>query len=184
MSRLLLAALVGGIIVFVWGSVSYLALPFHAQTMHTFPGERAELEAFFSRAPETGVYMYPGRVDAPAEAATDKREGPAVTLMILHPEGVDTPMWASLVLFLVVNCVGAFILAVMIQGMRRGGAPAPACVLVGVLFAVFAIVVAYLPDAFFWHYPRERVTLGVVDVLVPWTVVSVVLTIMLKPRAA
>ncbi|TVQ54249.1 MAG: hypothetical protein EA377_05915 [Phycisphaerales bacterium] len=182
MSRLLLAALIGGIIVFIWGSVSYMALPFHAQTLNTFPGERAELEEFFSRVSETGVYMYPGQVDAPEGAAADKREGPTVTMMVLHPQGVDTPMWASLALFLLVNCVGAFILAMMIQGMRRGGAPALACVLVGVLFAVFAIVVAYLPDAFFWHYPRERVTLSVVDILLPWTVVSVVLTIMLKPR--
>lgn len=182
MGRLLLAALVGGLLVFAWGSISWMVLPFHDETIHLFPGEQDEVDAFFSRVTESGLYHYPGMEGDRAEIEARRAAGPVVSKMIVYPDGTESGMAVKLGIVLLIHTGGALILAMMIKGMRQGGAPFLACVVVGGLFAVFAVAAAMMPNQLFWDYPRERVTLSILDVLIPWTLASIVMSLMLKPK--
>ena len=58
MKRKLIAAVIGGVVLFVWGMVSFMALPWHQ--MQTLPGERDIVAAFQGAGVESGIYHIPG----------------------------------------------------------------------------------------------------------------------------
>src|SRR5262245_13985065 len=93
MKRLILAGLAGGVVVFVWGAVSWMVLPWHAASLHTLPASAfAEMKA---ARMATGVYCYPGLPPKDASAAERDRlmeacaAGPGVSMMVWHAEGND-----------------------------------------------------------------------------------------------
>lgn len=59
----LMGGVVGGVVAFVWLSISWMVLPWHHQTIHAFPeGKAARLAALLrSSAAKDGVYMIPYR---------------------------------------------------------------------------------------------------------------------------
>lgn len=57
--KLVLGAVVGGIIVFAWGAVSWMALPWHEATLQRFSNEAQIAVAVRSGAHRDGVYFLP-----------------------------------------------------------------------------------------------------------------------------
>jgi hypothetical protein len=58
--QILPAALAGGVAAFVWGAISWMALPWHRATYAHFTDEDAVVRALEANAPATGVYAVPG----------------------------------------------------------------------------------------------------------------------------
>lgn len=52
-------ALIGGLIVFIWGIVSWMLLPWHMMTTHKFINEEQVAMAIKANAPEDGIYFLP-----------------------------------------------------------------------------------------------------------------------------
>lgn len=59
MGRILMAALVGGVIVFMWGFFSHTVLPIGEMGLSTLPNEDAVLASLESQLPEAGLYIFP-----------------------------------------------------------------------------------------------------------------------------
>src|SRR5690242_12112914 len=59
MSRTILAGFLGAIVLFAWGFVSWVILPFHGQTTHALPNEDAVAAALKSGNAESGAYRIP-----------------------------------------------------------------------------------------------------------------------------
>lgn len=51
-----LAMLLGGLTIFVWGAVSHMALPFWENVMHEVPNEQAVVDALKAGNVENGIY--------------------------------------------------------------------------------------------------------------------------------
>ncbi|MFN2383195.1 MAG: hypothetical protein ABR559_02915, partial [Gemmatimonadota bacterium] len=82
MKRIMLAGLLGGLAVFVWGSVSWVVLPWHVATMHPIPDGEAVTEALAARVTEPGIYHFPGRAESGQEedaVAGRYERGPNIT---------------------------------------------------------------------------------------------------------
>lgn len=62
MARIMIAAIVGGLIVFGWGFVSHMMLPIAEMGMHfdKLPGEESLRSALTEHLPESGLYFVPG----------------------------------------------------------------------------------------------------------------------------
>lgn len=60
MKRILIAALVGGIVVFVWSSIAHILLPLGEMGLSTIPNEGPVLEALRSSIQKDGLYFFPG----------------------------------------------------------------------------------------------------------------------------
>jgi hypothetical protein len=52
----LLAALLGGIVIFVWGAFSHMALPWWEDVMHRFPNEQPVVDALKANGVQNGMY--------------------------------------------------------------------------------------------------------------------------------
>ena len=73
---LIKGALLGGILLFIWGSLSWTVLPWHKATMNRFSDEAAATAALQANAPRSGIYVYPPP-DTPEAKA---QAGPTVFL--------------------------------------------------------------------------------------------------------
>ena len=69
----------GGLIVFIWGMLSWMILPFHKMTMHKFVHEDQVAKIIKANAPESGMYFLPsyqeGGDDTEQLASLDTESG-------------------------------------------------------------------------------------------------------------
>ncbi len=88
--KILLSALLGGIVLFLWGFISHEVLPLYKNSLVQFKSEEAVTQAIVANAPAPGVYfmpyvpqeakgMSPDELKAAQQTATDKlKRGPFV----------------------------------------------------------------------------------------------------------
>lgn len=67
MKKLVLGAVFGAIILFVWSSLSWTVLPWHAATLKKFTNGDAVAAAVTANAPEGGVYVNPYGEDSASQ---------------------------------------------------------------------------------------------------------------------
>jgi hypothetical protein len=63
-----LAAIVGGVVVFVWESIAHVALPLGEMGLSALPNEAPVLESLHASVPKPGLYFFP------APAGTSKEQ--------------------------------------------------------------------------------------------------------------
>ncbi len=88
LKSLVLGSLLGGLVLFIWGAVSWMVLPWHMATLKKFKDEGAVAQVFVANAPESGEYILPnahqhesGLPDAQRKAAEES----AMTRMMQGP---------------------------------------------------------------------------------------------------
>jgi len=126
MKRILVGALVAGMIVFAWGAVCYMLLPTATLGMGTLPEEESVVSLLRSTVSEAGVYRYPALDPAsspsPQEEAAWKARyelGPR-GLIVFHPGG-DSPMAAKyFAVELASNILAALVAAVVLSVATAG----------------------------------------------------------------
>ncbi len=69
--QLLLGAILGGVILFVWGAVSHMLLPFATISLQRFTDEEAVRQAVVANAPRSGIYFLP---DMQQEGLTEEQQ--------------------------------------------------------------------------------------------------------------
>src|SRR5687768_5303625 len=60
MKRIVLAAIAGGFIMFIWGAISHTLLPLGTMGLKVMPDEDAALESMRKTLPGPGLYIFPG----------------------------------------------------------------------------------------------------------------------------
>ena len=97
MKRIAVAAVVGGLVMFVWGAVSHMLTPLGGAGLKSMAaGEPAVTGALTANVPDDGMYMFPG-MDERARTSKEGQEewmrryaaGPS-GLLIYHPHGGQT----------------------------------------------------------------------------------------------
>jgi len=163
--RLLIAAIIGGVVLFIWGAVAHMALPIGEMGMKVAVEQDAALSALQASATQgEGVYVIPGFAPekmsdtAFIDAFTEKYKASPAALVIYQPGG--NPALASMVPNLVKQFVSgtlaafvvAWILALGVFGFGRRVLIAGA---LG-LFCWLAISVPYWN----WYLFPAKFTLG------------------------
>ncbi|HLB01459.1 MAG TPA: hypothetical protein VJO14_08740 [Bacteroidota bacterium] len=108
MNKILLGGFLGGIILWVWGFVAWMVLPFHLSVMRAVPDESAVVEALRRSLPSKGVYvipwmpsetsgMTPEQMETAMVAYTEKlRSGPNA-MIFYNPGGKDPFMTGQMI---------------------------------------------------------------------------------------
>lgn len=111
-------AILGGIIVFVWGIISWMLLPWHMMTTHKFANEEQVAEVIKKNALQDGIYFLPSchlEMDGNKETkqhemmvAKDKmRKGPIVFASV-HLGGMDPSSVRPFIGSLIIEIIAAF----------------------------------------------------------------------------
>ena len=154
--KLFLGAVAGGIILFIWSAVSWMALPWHRMTLKHFRNE-PEVSQFIISHAGRGVFYMPTE---PAKMA----EGPFVFANI-DPQG-GRPMGQAMVLSFLIQALGAFFVTFLVcEGNVASYWDRVGCVLV---FAIAAGAVCYLPHWNWWRSPTIYTVVNMLDLAVGW----------------
>jgi hypothetical protein len=114
MQKLIKGAVLGGVILFIWGFVAWMVLPWNKMHMMKFKNEQKVAQAVMDGAPTSGIYVLPNYMDMPkhskerAVGEQEMRQGPYVFAAV-SLTGRDPSMAMSMIQGFIVKVIGAFL---------------------------------------------------------------------------
>lgn len=173
--RILVAGLIGGLAMFLWGAVSHMVLPIGDMGMKVPTEQASALAALAPTTQGSGVYMYPsaGMEDwndaAKMQAFADSTRGQAYAFVVYQPGG--NPVNASMTPNLVKQwgsdtlgaLVAAWILALGAFGFGKRVAIAGA-------LGVFAWLAISVPYWNWYMFPTDFTLANLVEQVVGWMI--------------
>jgi len=158
--RIALLSMVAGIVLFVWGFISWAVLPWHNMVANKFTNEAAISQALKDNAPRQGVYYLP---------FSEKDHGPnqvgAFTNVL--PQGTEMNMGKMMSIALVTQIISAF-LVLSLLGMTRNITYKGK---VG-FFALVGLIIGFVSHAPYWNwfgFPTPYIVVTILDILIGWT---------------
>lgn len=168
---LIRCTLVGGLIVFLWGALSWVVLPFHRMNLNHFSNPEAVQQAILDGAPKDGIYVLPNLDQV---AATQNPEAMPFFFVSVARSVNVADMNSGMVCYFITQLVGAFIVSLLLlfeakvmRYWKKVG-----CI---TLAGVFVAVVGMIPLSTWWHFPACWVTLAMMDYVVGWFLAGMVM---------
>lgn len=185
MKNVLLTSLAGGLVLYVWSFVSWMALPWH--DIREIPkGE--EIAAILKSANmEKAVYTFPytasddqTQIDS---AMAMYRSGPRIHMMVYDPAGGEpfsaTMFVSGLAIDFLLAFIACYILFIAIEKF-----PTLASKLkYFLMFGAFTALSAPLMEWNWWEFPTGYSITSALDLIIAWLLAGFVMSKMLKPKA-
>jgi hypothetical protein len=174
MTRTLVASLVGGLVLFLWGFVSHGLLPFHDMAYQRFADEHVVSETLQEHATTSGLYYVPF---SQAEHASDRLRA---FINVLVP-GTELSLPRQVVVGLLTQII-VVLLGILLIG-QTGGASSYLTRVRG--FVVLGTLIGLATPAFYWNwfgFPTFYTLVMISDSIIGWTLVGIV-TAALTARA-
>lgn len=175
MKALVKGGLLGGVILFIWGIISWMVLPWHMTTLHTFKDEKAVAAVVQVNVPAAGTYVLPSMSQAQAakEAATPAATAAPVpvifaTVAFERPTSMTYPM----IIALIYQIIAAFLVTWMLTKTNLGYWGKVGFVLV---FAITVDLITHLPYWNWFHFPTDYTLVAAADLLIGWFLAALVL---------
>ncbi|HUN82576.1 MAG TPA: hypothetical protein VMV81_13815 [Phycisphaerae bacterium] len=182
--RILAAALVGGLVMFIWGAVVHMATPLGQMGLSMIPNEEGLLSQMKQAVPARGLYFFPGRdMKHDSEAARKDWEerfkrGPK-GLLLISPQGGEPMETSQLVIEFVSNVICAFVLALILARWPVSKGTAAILGLGVGLYGWMSIEVSYWN----WYgYPAEFTFASAVEQIVGGLLTGLIVALVLGKR--
>jgi hypothetical protein len=186
MKKILWAGLAGGLVVFVWGTVSHMLLPIGEMGFTQMPVNSPLLDSMKQNLPAEGLYAFPGtevgREQTEAEDAVwvgKYKMGPN-GLLLYHPVGTDPVSPKRLALQLATDIAGALLLAyllVAIAGSTGAQVPLAKMLRISAVAGVFSWVSIEIAYWNWYGFPSAFVLGELIDQIVGWTLAGLVMAL-------
>lgn len=157
--RILIAALLGGVVVFVWGFVSHVVLPVGDMGMRQPANEDVVLEAIKTGLGAEGVYYLPSIApekmadEAASKAWAEKSKASPYVFIVHRSGGYDpTDMGPNLATEFVTNVLSALVAAVVAASLSLGFGGR---VLMITGMGLFAFLSVNVPLWNWYHFPTD-----------------------------
>jgi hypothetical protein len=182
--RLIIAGIVGGVVMFMWGAVSHVILPFERAGIKTIPNEEAVVSAMKTNITEPGFYFIPGmnmnnQTAEEEKAWTEKYKTGPTGILIYHPTGQDPMSAKQLLIELGSNIcavlIGAFLISWIAPSFSK---QVVAATLIG-LTAWLSINISYWN---WYRFPTSFVLLEGIDQIVSWFLAGLAVALVLHRR--
>ena len=160
MQKNLLLSVVAGIVLFVWGFISWAVLPWHNMVANKFTNEAAVAQALKENSPQQGIYYLP---------FSEKDHGPnqVGAFANVHPQGTEMNMGKQMAIALVTQIIGAFLVLMLLR--QTGGLTYWGKV---ELFALVGLIIGFVSHVPYWNwfgFPAPYVLVTILDTAVGWT---------------
>jgi hypothetical protein len=174
MQKLLLkSALIGGLIVFIWGVFSWMVFPWHQTCLNKFKNESYVAEVIRDHAPVPGMYVLPNTFsynDGTSQHEMAKgiemmEKGPFMFAAV-RPHGMGNMTAAPFILSLIIQIIGAFIVSWML--LQTKGLDSKQQIGFVTLFGLGVGVLGHLPDWNWWGFSGCYVITSMIDLIVGW----------------
>ncbi|MBI1870630.1 MAG: hypothetical protein HYS07_05470 [Chlamydiae bacterium] len=186
----LIGGVLGGVVLFIWGMISWMVLPWHNSTMASFTNEAAVETALMANAPQQGIYVLPGcnHIDTSLSAEEkkalqkknyEKMEKGPFAFVVMNPQGTGT-MARSMGRGLAIQILAALLMSCLVF---RVGAERFSCrVGLVVMVALIAGIVCELPSWNWWGFPLPYTLVSMADLLIGWFLAGLVIAKVVNPK--
>lgn len=175
MKRKIITLVLGTLILFIWNAVSWMALPFHSNALHTIPDSAIESETLKSVLQTDGIYHYPGFPEGESteslEAIEQKlNEGPRITFMAYKAGSTELFDPKNFILNLLFNFLTVLLLLFLIEKQTDKTVKQ---VLISTLAIGLLIGFASdFPQMNWFMFPLEYTLPNVLDYLIAFTLIG------------
>ncbi|MCB2212709.1 hypothetical protein KQI52_11400 [bacterium] len=186
MKQVLLGTLVGGVIFFIFLSISWTVLPFHTMAFTPLEDSKPIAEAMQANNLETGLYTVPSMTEYEAnseEFIERHKAGPVVPFLVYYAEGLEMMSAMMYVKGIIMALLAAGIVSVMMKLAGRRLRRYPLRVLVATAMGVFAAVIGPLTLGNWMMFPAGYVWAEVFDQVIGWTFAGAGIAAFVKPRS-
>ncbi len=188
--RIIIGGVLGGLVTFIWGAISHVALGLGDAGIKNIPNEAPVLAAMQSNIKEAGFYFFPGRDFSPnltkeqknaVEKAWNEKylAGPR-GILVYHPDGEQPMSLRQLLLQL-----GAEIVAALVAAFLLAQASGISSYMGRVGFVLLLGLLPFLMVNFpYWNwygFPATFTFAQLADKLITYLVAGLVLAAIVKP---
>ena len=184
--KLLVAGLVAGLVVFLWGAFSHMVLPLGEVGVKTIPNEDAVIELLGSSMTEPGLYLFPGAGAHGSASEQDAfmekyRRGP-VGAIVFKPGPAGDPMPPTRLLMQLFTEILSALAAAWVVARVPG--PRWSRIGVVVMMGVFAWLAMAVPYWNWYAFPADFTLAALVERVVAGFLAGFVVTWFVKPPVA
>lgn len=168
--------ILSGIVVFVWGAISWMALPLHEATLLKFKDEAAVTAAVGANAAARGVYLLPNAHGDAAglspeqqqarQAAAMKQWESGPTALVVVRLGGSTSMAPYLVIGLATAIIAGLLIAWLVS--KTSGLSYWGKVGFVVVTALVAGLLTNVPEWNWWSFSTGYTAVALLDHMVGW----------------
>ncbi|MBP7917207.1 MAG: hypothetical protein KAZ45_01945 [Arenimonas sp.] len=177
--RVFIAGLLGGLVIFIWGAVSHMALPLGEMGMAETRNEDAVIAVLKENMPSTGVYMVPGLSNAQMsdEAAVNAYQAKATSqpnaFVVYQAQGRDgTQMSQNLLREYLSNTLAALFAAIM---LALGPFSFGKRVVLSVGLGLFSWLTVSAPYWNWYRFPQDFSLANLAELAIGWLLAGIVM---------
>ena len=181
--RIIIAAIVGGIIVFVWSGIAHVVTPLGTMGITSMPDDPRVAQGL-AALPASGMYFFPGMdmshrpTAAEQKAFNDKVKAGPSGLVILTKSNGATMTGATLCSQVLASIVAALVAAILLSFMIGGWFKRAFAVALLAAFAILSLLVSY----WIWYgFPTEYVEGEVIMQIVGWFLAGLAMAKIVPP---
>jgi hypothetical protein len=181
--RIIIGAIVGGLVVFIWSAISHIVTPLGGMGLSTLPDEARQLESF-TAVPASGMYFFPG-MDMKKKPTPEEQKaweakihaGPTGLLIITKGPG-EAMSPRQLASELLSNIVAALIASILVSMMIGSWLKRAIAVALFGLFGVVSLLVSY----WLWYgFPSAFLAGETVTEVVGWFLAGLAIAKIVRP---
>ena len=160
MKKNLLLSVVAGIVLFVWGFISWAVLPWHNMVANKFTNEASVSQVLKENSPQQGVYYLP---------FSEKDHGPNQVGAFVNvlPQGTDMNMGKHMATAVITQIIGAFLILTLLMqtsGLTYWGK-------VGFV-ALVGLTIGFVSHVPYWNwfgFSTPYILVMILDTAIGWT---------------
>jgi hypothetical protein len=176
--KMILAGVVGGVVLFVWGFFSWVVLPIHKTTIHRFINEESVISVMRSEAPEKGVYFFPSMAQDRSNPVAEQqwedkyRQGP-IGMVMYDPVGQAPFTPLQMVNGLVIGFISSLLVAWFLTRSTALTSSYFARVAYCGMFGIFLVIASNLLMWNWFNEPSDWTIGLIVDNVIGWVLAGI-----------
>ena len=173
-------SLIGGLVAFIWGVLSWMALPMHKDCFKKFKDESQVAEAIRENTHGDGMYILPNTLhyncNTPQKeihrGARMLENGPFMFASV-RMDGLGGMSVMPFVLAIITQIIGAFIVTWMLLQSKITGFRQKVGFVT--LFGLAIGILSQIPDAVWWGFSIWYVFINMLDLVIAWFLAGLVI---------
>ena len=188
--RLVIAAVVGTLVVFLWGLISGGGLGLWSSDLRNLPEAQGVMPAIQSSVPATGSYLFPPRPEVPEwddDQARKAWQGVAETgptgILLIRPGGSSPRATSMFVTGATLEFAGSLLVAIVLSIAGTAGIGFGGRMALGLSMVAFAVIAGVLVPSNFLELPADWTRSMAGEVAVGWGLAVISIGLVLRtPR--
>ena len=178
MGKLLKGGILGGLVLFLWGAISWTVLDWHSSAFEKFPDD-STTTAFTNQLPQSGMYLQKPEQSLGGQEQPATNDAPIIFAVVSN-NGSNTNMVTHLVISLITQIIAAIIITGLVlikPHIQFGGR-----LFQVMLFALAAGIVTYIPYMNWFHFSFYYTLISIIDLLIGWLLAGLVISHFTRPK--